>query len=320
MMESLEDFKSALEVLDSGMTTVDISSRELLRDDTGLHYDGVGYLTERSMKNFAKSLSLPKGLLKELKIGTLNTVVKEQMIRKGHNQYRMSVTDEQIHFLQPSQFPYLSYSHILEGLEEERISFIRGNPVLDEVVQMFFKNEEFEPDDGNDVYLGHCLSISDTCSKLPIINPMIYRLICTNGLMETRKLATYRVSVEANNEAMIRDMIVSCIKNARNDSERQKDFIIFANDHEIKSDPITVMDELEEVTNIPAKTIQSARVLVQNFKEGDDSLSDVGIDELSTVWNYINLMTHVVQNLTSYVAITRTEQAMYAWGRSKASL
>lgn len=320
MMESVEGFKAALDVLDSGMTTVDLSRRDLLRDDTGLHYPDVGYLTERSMKNLAKSLSIPKGLLRDLKISTLNILVKEQMVRKGNHKFRMSVTDDQIHFLQPDQNPYLSYSRILEGVDEKEINFVRGNPVLDEMIQVFFKTAEYEPDDGHPLYLGHCLNISDTCSKPPVINPMTYRLICTNGLMETRKIATYRVSVDASNEMMIRDMVISCIRNTQDMTDRQKEFINFAGEHVLKANPIEVIEEIEEVTNIPNKTVQSAKVYAQNLLDGDDTLSEVGIDELNTVWSYINLMTYVVQNLTSYVAITRTEQSMYAWGRSKFQL
>lgn len=315
-MEKVEDFKTALEVLDSGMTTVDLSLRELKRDSNGLHYPDVGHLTGRSMKNLAKSLSVPKGLLKELKIETLNTLVKEQMVRKGHNQFRMSVTDDQIHFLQPAQQPYLSYSRVIDGIDK-KIDFVRGNPVLDEVVQIFFKTGEFKPNDGHSLFLGHCLNLSDTCAKPPEVNPMTYRLICTNGLMETKKIASYKVAVEASNEMMIRDMILATIKNAKDRVKWQKQFVTLAEETELQADPLAVLEEIEEVTTIPNKTVQTAKVLAQNLVDGDKVLSEVGIDQLNTVWTYINLMTYAVQNLTSYVAVTRTEKAMYAWGRSK---
>jgi hypothetical protein len=315
--DKTESFLTSVDTLESNITYNDLSVESIERPtDKKFYYPGIGNLSNRALKNLSSCLSIPQVLLKTVTEGTMNTLIKEQMARKKFKNFRMSVYEDVIQFLQPAERVYMSYGKIISDLGIP-ITSVKGDPVLDDVVTLEFCTERFMPSDKYEVFAGFNLRFSSVCVKEPKFTPTLNRLVCTNGLTRKESIGSYRVSHDANNEMMVRDMIKFCFKRSKDIQKDYLEYVEKAIAIKLKEKPEEVVEEITSQVYIPSKTQESARAHVESMKEEPGMLSEYGIEKLSTVWSYINLFTFVVQSLSSYRAIERTGQSLYQWGENK---
>jgi hypothetical protein len=315
-----QEFADTIEKIDDSVTEVDFANKSFTKSEGLMAVEGVGVLSDRAAKNLGRWSGIPKSLMKELTLPVFNQLVQEQFVRRSYAKFRVGRNpndQNQIIFMQPIQEPYLRYNDLVKPFQD-KIWEVYGSPITDDSLRIVTKTMEINPN-GEDMFVGQRIRVSNINYGKISSDFMTYRIICKNGLINATHCQTYKIDTKNATPTFIADVLQARAKDCDVYGAGMKQFVEDADSHHVDETVEAVCDKAEEQKFIPRRVIRDARVEAVAVKSNEKSLAHVGIPQLETVWNWINLFTFLCQASTLFAVRENCEKGAYAWGRNRLS-
>lgn len=308
-----EEFLKLSKRVDDNIKIFNLNNYRLSRIDEALCIENVGFLSPRALGNLSRILSVPKGLLQNLTTETLNMLVGEQLTRKKVGEFRTSNLNGVLAFLQPVEQHYLDYSKIFGGLTN--VYRVSGDPITHDVIRVYASRGEIIPDDGHALSYGSMILVSSVDVVKPQINDVSFRYVCSNGLIGGVNSQEVYLKTKNPDEVLLRQVFLNAVTRSEDTARRTLSLYNKAVNHTISTNSDLVIDDIQSVIKLPSRLLGNLRVTANSIEEGSEEFEKVGISGMSNVWNYVNLITYLVQAFPSFVAIDNVERSALRWAK-----
>lgn len=254
-----------------------------------------GRFSPRALGNFARSLSVPKGLLVDLTTPLAKNLIRERMIGKQIKNFRFGrfkdADDvELISFVQPAIEQYIDPVKVIEALLS-KIRVLFGHPVYDDSCRILTEEVEFSDPQGHDMFAGLDTRLWPTGVSPTTFEQIAYRVICGNGMI-ARQHTTPRIVKLADFDGSVLGVVAKELGgHVREYADKMIDFMGAAEEKTLDVGPEEVIDSLDNSNRVPGTIIKFARIHAEQIVEDRTIFRDRGLDRLSTLWDYVNLFT-----------------------------
>jgi len=321
--DRLESFARNLE-FEKTLTVDNFSRWRFDSDETnnlvGIRENGQRFIfSKRACKNLCKYSGVPTSLIRSLTPETLTRVFVEQMGHKSLDEYRYALgPDGEVVFAQPAELNYNGYNELLMNVQKfgDPI-YVKGNPLSDEGIEFMFRSNSLDFDDQDKMLIGISLLFYPTQTHDTSITSLLYRLICSNGLIDPQSSTPRRFKKNDFNTvditAAVDYYINTPVANVYTDHVRT-----------FKGRPMTghqLIDESPVISNfvLPA-AVKKANKYVEAIVEPTEgtegmrsALVTAGTPTIDTLWDGINVYSYVANEFPQLSSTKNIQTGVFNW-------
>jgi len=274
--------------------------------------------TERAKRNLCRAAGVPTSYIKTLEPSTLTRVFIEQMLSKDIGTFRMAANkNDEVVFCQKPDLQYNSLRDMLKATEHlGQPLMIKGDPEDSDVIDLMFNARKVDITDDN-LTVGVCLTHYPTQLAGSKISTMLYRLICTNGLIseESAKPRTFK-----KNEFNTTDLagILQYYVDASS-STFFADHVKLFREKRISPNELIAQGEVIKHHLLPSAVIKAEKyitaIAAPNMATQGllQTMQAAGIPKVDNVWEGINVYTYVANEYPQPSSTQNIQKGIMKW-------
>lgn len=307
---ALKEFLRLSDEVDATLTSVPPSFLSVRRQEGDLALfqgsERLGMLTPRAERNLSRITRINYGLIATLPETTLNEALKFQLASmESIGILRSPQETSQIIGFVEDVANYLKYSEVLDDLQASDLAYLRGNPITDDRILFFRALNRITPTDKKEMLIGLHTAVSSTANVASRVSFGVYRLICSNGLIDR---SFSEQTIKSNDIKLMRAVFSTYFKSLSIYSGNLAKVI--AKSEKIVPDR-TRINEYLSLVSFPQTLVNSFKDVINNDNEAP--LREAGVDSKITLWDWTCIMSSLAKQLPSLALRESSEKRIFSW-------
>jgi hypothetical protein len=225
----------------------------------------------------------------------------------------VKVADRMATVFDNTKFGYTSYLDVLNGVDQNKLVYIKGTPVEDDFVRILVKERQVDFDDK--LIVGLESSMGSTPNVKSRFAFGTFRLICSNGAV----MPMYK----QNTAAFVDNGLFVGMLNAYRAEldpfiEKLEGFVRFAKGFEISTPEYA--NELIKHLSAPKKIRELLSSCVNAPDQNAAMMHQAGVDTPGNLWGMFNILTYLASHAPNVKSGLSLEKNAFSWATRIASI